>query len=487
MSDFLSKFGYSGPAKENGIVYDSVKVYGWGKTVINGLQHIGAMFGATVLVPILVSGYFGGAGMTVQQALFFAGLGTLIFQLCTFAKVPAFLGSSFAFLGGYSAVANLNTGRFANMSMEEKYPYAAGGVVIAGLLYLVLMSLFKIAGEKRVMKYLPPVVTGPIIICIGASLMGSAINNIVVNPFLAIVAIAVIIFCNVWGKGMLRIIPILMSIVVSYVVALIMHMTGMTNPDGSAIINFSAVASQSLFSVPAPAVLWAKYDVNAIITMVACALPAMVEHIGDINAISSTAKRNYVESPGLHRTLTGDGLATSIAGLFGGPSNTTYGENTGVLAMTKICDPRVMRIAAYGAILLGFSPVVSALISTMPAAIIGGISFVLYGMISIIGVRNLVENKVDFMNNRNLLTASAIFGCGIGITYGLPNGIEILHIGQTSISLSGLALASIFGIIFNAVLNVWSKDGRIKNKYEYGENPRGDENLGIAINAKDDE
>ncbi len=485
MSDFLDEYRNSGPAEENGIVYDSVKVYGWGKTIVNGIQHIGAMFGATVVVPILVSGYYEGAGMTVQQALFFAGLGTLIFQLCTKAKVPAFLGSSFAFLGGYAGVAHMNTGKFASMTMAEKYQYAAGGVVVAGLLYLVLTLLLRLLGEKRVMEYLPPIVTGPIIICIGASLMGSAINNIVKNPFLAFVAIISIVACNVWGKGMIKIIPILMSIVISYAVALVMHFTGMTNPDGTAIMDFSNLAGQALMSAPAPRYLWAKFDLNSSITMAASALPAMVEHIGDINAISSTAKKNYVKDPGLHRTLPGDGLATAIAGFFGGAADTTYGENTGVLAMTKICDPRVMRIAAYGAMLLGLSPVFSVLVSTMPSAIVGGISLVLYGMISSIGIRNLKENDIDFMNSRNLILISVIFSCGVGVTYALPDGVPICQIGDATIALSGLALASILGIFLNAVLNIWSKEGRQKNDYEYGKNPHGDENRGIAINAKD--
>lgn len=475
---FFGKFKYDGPDQADGIVYNSVRVYGWPKTIVLGLQHIVAMSGATIIVPILVAGYFVGIGAKVSTALFFAGVATLFFQLVTFAKVPIFLGSSFAFLGGYQAVANMTNGQFATLSMEEKFQYASGGVVVAGLMYLVLALLMKLAGTKRVMKYLPPTVTGPIVVCIGASLFGSAFDNYSQNWILATIAAALIVIFNVRGKGIIKIIPILMSAVISYAIAVVMHLLGFTNADGSAIINTAAINGASL--IGPPSIVKPMWELNSTITMVVCALPAMVEHIGDINAVSIAAKRSFTKFPGLHRTLLGDGAGTSIAGIFGGFPNTSYGENTGVVAITKNADPRGHRIAAYGAIILGCSPLISAAIGTIPTAIIGGISLALYGMISIIGFRNLIENKTDFMNERNLWVAVFIIAFGIGVTYRYPNGIAIPH---TTISLSGLALASIIGILLNAILNVWSKSGRDLEKRNYGDDAYADANRGIALSS----
>lgn len=425
------------------------------KMAILGLQHMFAMFGATILVPILVNSYFHGEGLSVQVTLFFAGIGTLLFHVLSKFKVPAFLGSSFAFLGGFSTVAELDTGKFANMTYGEKLPYACGGIVVAGLLYLVLALLIKCIGIKRVMRYLPPIVTGPIIICIGLSLASSAIGNASMCWPLAIVAFAVVIIFNIFGKGFSRIIAILLGVVISYVFAIILQSLGVTNADGSSIINTSSVLSSSVVGVPDFFI--AKFDLTAILVMAPIAIATMMEHIGDISAISATTKNNFLSDPGLHRTLVGDGLATSLAGMFGGPANTTYGENTGVLALTGNHDPKVIRIAAGYAIVLSFIPILSNIIGTMPTAIIGGISFILYGMISAIGIRNITENKVDLSKPRNLIIAAVILVCGLGFTDGLT-----FHVGTTDITLTALAIASIFGIVLNAILP--GKD------YEFNEN-----------------
>lgn len=425
------------------------------KMAILGLQHMFAMFGATILVPILVNSYFHGEGLSVQVTLFFAGIGTLLFHVLSKFKVPAFLGSSFAFLGGFSTVAELDTGKFANMTYGEKLPYACGGIVVAGLLYLVLALLIKCIGIKRVMRYLPPIVTGPIIICIGLSLASSAIGNASMCWPLAIVAFAVVIIFNIFGKGFSRIISILLGVVISYVFAIILQSLGVTNVDGSSIINTSSVLSSSIVGVPDFFI--AKFDLTAILVMAPIAIATMMEHIGDISAISATTKNNFLSDPGLHRTLVGDGLATSLAGMFGGPANTTYGENTGVLALTGNHDPKVIRIAAGYAIVLSFIPILSNIIGTMPTAIIGGISFILYGMISAIGIRNITENKVDLSKPRNLIIAAVILVCGLGFTNGLT-----FHVGTTDITLTALAIASIFGIVLNAILP--GKD------YEFNEN-----------------
>ena len=431
-----------------------------------------AMFGATILVPILVNNYFNGEGLSIQVTLICAGLGTLFFHLCSKLKVPAFLGSSFAFLGGFETVSKLNTGIFADMTMGEKLPYACGGIVVAGVLYLILALVIKLIGVKKVMRFLPPVVTGPIIICIGLSLAPSAVTNASTNWLLAIIALGTIIVFNIWGKGMFKIIPILMGVVVSYVVALVLHAFGVTNPDGSAILNFAGVQAANWVGLP-PFQLF-KFDITAILVMAPIALATMMEHIGDISAISATTGENFIEDPGLHRTLIGDGLATSLAAMVGGPANTTYGENTGVLELSKVYDPKVIRLAAVYAIVLSFIPKMAEVIGSMPSAIIGGVSFMLYGMISAIGVRNVVENKVDFTKSRNLIIAAIILVCGLGFSSGLT-----FTIAGTSITLTGLAIAALAGIILNVILP--------GNDYEFGANPDKDHNRGVNMKPNFDE
>ena len=436
------------------------------KMLVLGLQHMFAMFGATILVPILVDGYFEGEGLSIQVTLICAGLGTLFFHLCAKLKVPAFLGSSFAFLGGFQTVANLDTGIFAGMSMGEKLPYACGGIVVAGALYLVLALIIKVIGVKKVMRFLPPVVTGPIIICIGLSLAPSAVSNASTNWLLAIIAFGTIVIFNIWGKGMFKIIPILMGVVISYVAAIIFNAFGMTNADGSAILSFAGVQSASWVGLP-PFQL-CKFDITAILVMAPIALATMMEHIGDMSAISATVGEKYIEDPGLHRTLIGDGLATALSALVGGPANTTYGENTGVLELSKVYDPRVIRLAAVYAVILSFIPKMAEVIGSIPSAIIGGVSFMLYGMISAIGVRNVVENKVDFTKSRNLIIAAVILVSGLGFSGGLT-----FNVFGTPITLTGLAIAAILGILLNAILP--------GNDYVFGSNPSGDATRGVDM------
>ena len=434
-------------------IYDA-RGLGIPRMLLLGLQHLFAMFGATVLVPILVSSY--GLPLSIQTTLLFAGLGTLLFHLCTKLKVPAFLGSSFAFLGGFEAVSQLNVGKFADMTGEEKLPYALGGIVVAGLLYLVLALLFKLVGAKKVMRFFPPIVTGPIIILIGLNLSGTAINNASTNWWLALVAIVVIIVANIWGKGMIKIIPILLGVVVSYIVALIFGQ-----------VDFTAMHEAKLVGLQHFVI--AKFDITSILVMAPIAIAAMMEHIGDVSAISSTTGKNFIEDPGLHRTLLGDGLATAVAGMFGGPANTTYGENTGVLALSKVYDPRVIRLAALYAIILSFSPKFDALVNSIPAAIVGGVSFVLYGMISAVGVRNVVENRVDLTKSRNLIIAAVIFVSGLG--FSSVGGITFT-VGSADITLTGLAIAALAGVVLNAILP--------GNDYEFGASVAGDKSADLG-------
>ena len=432
-------------------IYDARQL-GTPRMLILGLQHMFAMFGATVLVPILVQGY--GLPLSIQTTLLFAGLGTLLFHVCTKFKVPAFLGSSFAYLGGFSTVATMPA--YEGMDPELKLAYALGGIVIAGLLYLVLALLFKLLGAKKVMRYFPPIVTGPMIIMIGLNLSGSAINNASTCWWLALVAMAIIVVANIWGKGMVKIIPILLGVVGSYIVALV-----------AGKVDFSAVNSASIIGLQKFVI--AKFDVSAILVMAPIAIAAMMEHIGDISAISSTTGKNFIEDPGLHRTLVGDGLATAFAGMFGGPANTTYGENTGVLALSKVYDPRVVRLAAIYAIILSFSPKFDALVNSIPAAIVGGVSFILYGMISAVGVRNIVENQVDLTKSRNLIIAAVMFVSGLG--FSSVGGITFT-VGDAAVTLSGLAIAALCGVILNAILP--------GNDYVFGVSVEGDKSADLG-------
>lgn len=420
-------------------IYDGFKELGTGKMLILGFQHVFAMFGATVLVPLLT-------GLSVSVTLFCAGIGTIWFYIITKRKIPIFLGSSFAFIAAFGSIANGD---------KELMPYATLGVVCAGLIYVVLAILFAIFGAKKVMKLFPPVVTGPVIILIGLILAATAVSSASANWILAVIAIAIVICVNLFGKGMIKILPILIGILGAYVVGCIVTAI---KPDlfGLPWIDWSPLVGSKIVDVP-PFVEYTPlrflfgaqaFDsaiaTNAIVTFVVVALAAMVEHIGDICAISATCGKNFIADPGLTRTLLGDGIGTSIAGLFGGPANTTYSENTGVVALTKVYDPKVMLIAAVMTIILSFVSIFDAFINTIPWSIIGGISMVLYGMISATGVRTIVENKVDFTNMRNILVAALILVCGLGFN------AHPLVIGR--LTFGGLAVAAVVGIVVNAIL-----------------------------------
>ena len=418
----------------NEAIYDA-RVFGVPKMMVLGFQHMFAMFGATVLVPALT-------GLSVSATLLFAGLGTLLFHFLTKGKVPAFLGSSFAYLAGYAAI--------APNGEKELLPYACAGVACSALLYFILAGLIKAFSVEKVMKFFPPIVTGPIIIAIGLTLSASAITNCSADWLVAIVAIVIVIACNIWGKGMIRIIPIILGVLGSYAVGALRHDVDFSAIRDAAWIGLPFHMNDTVFSIFQN--LDSTLLINAIITIMPIALATMVEHIGDICAISSTVGKNFIKDPVLHITLCGDGAATLIASLFGAPANTTYGENTGVLSLTKVFDPRVIRIAAYLAILFSFSPKFAAVVSSMPTATIGGVSLVLYGMISAVGVRNLVENHVDFSKSRNVIIAALILVLAIGIKYFNASGAISFTIGTVTISLTGLAVAAVIGIVLNAVL-----------------------------------
>ncbi len=425
-----------------------------------GFQHMFAMFGATVLVPAQT-------GLSVSATLLFAGLGTLLFHLITKGKVPAFLGSSFAFLGGYFAVAGME--QFADGTMNW-IPYAGVGVAVAGLIYCVVAALFKVLGPEKVMRFFPPIVTGPIIICIGMILANSAINNCATNWWIAILAVAIVVIFNIWGKGMLKIIPILLGVVGSYLVAALCGQVDFTTVKDAAWIGIPFQMKDTTFSLIGN-VDWSTL-VTVILTMAPIALATMMEHIGDMSAISSTVGKNFIKDPGLHRSLLGDGLATALAALFGAPANTTYGENTGVLALTRVYNPAVVRMAAVLAVIFSFCPKFAALISCMPAATIGGVSMILYGMISAVGVRNIVENQVDFTKSRNVIIAAVIMSLALGINFSTAGAIAF-SVGSVNISLSGLAVASLVGIILNAVLP--------GNDYVFGQNEQGDQSVNFKV------
>ena len=452
--------------RENQEAVFDARVLGKPRMFVLGLQHLFAMFGATVLVPALT-------GLNVSTTLLFAGIGTLLFHLITGRKVPAFLGSSFAFLGAYGLVTASGT--------AVPLTYSSFGVAVAGLLYLVLALMFKVFGTARVMRFFPPIVTGPVIIAIGLTLSGTAIGSCSGNWVVALTAIFVVVICNIWGKGMVKIVPILLGVVASYAVSMLV------DPASRAVVA-QTVAEAKWIGLP---IVWnqtafsifnqdldAGMLINTVITIAPIALATIVEHVGDMCAISSTVGKNYVADPGLHRTLVGDGLATTVSALFGGPANTTYGENTGVLALSKVYDPKVVRLAAVFAVVLSFCPKFAALIVAMPAATMGGVSLVLYGMISSVGVRNVVENQVDFTKSRNVLIAAMILVLAIGLKYGTGavQGI-VLSLGSVHITLSGLAVAAIVGIAMNAILP--GKD------YEFGVNAQGDKSVNFG--AREDQ
>ncbi len=416
-------------------IYDAREL-GTGKMVVLVILLLFAMVCATAVLPVLT-------GLSVSTTLLFAGLGTLLFHLITKRKVPAFLGSSFAFLAGYMTI--------APNKEPELLPYACFGVAVAGLMYLVLAGLFKAFGANKVMKYFPPIVTGPIIIAIGLNLSQSAVDNCATNWLVALTAVVIVVICNIWGRGMIKIIPIIMGVIGSYLVAAVLGLIDFTPVAEAAWIGLPIGWNRTVFGIFTSGNVNTSLLLTAVITILPISFATMMEHIGDISAISSTVGRNYIQEPGLHRTLTGDGLATAVASLFGAPANTTYGENTGVLTLTKVYDPAVIRLAAVFAIILSFCPKFAAVIEVMPAATMGGISLVLYGMISAVGVRNIVETKVDFSKSRNVIIAALILVLSIGINYSSAGSVGFTA-GALTISFSGLAVGSFVGIVLNAIL-----------------------------------
>ena len=381
------------------------------------------MFGATTLVGILT-------GIPIGMTLFCAGVGTLLFHFITGGKVPVFLGSSFAFLAAFATVAPLINGQ----PNAEKLPYAFGGVVAAGGVYLIFAALFRLFGKERVMKLFPPVVCGVMILLIGVILAPTAVSMAATNWLLAIIAIVVVSGCAVFGRGMVKIIPIILGIVIAYAIACIggwANLKGFTGP-----------------AFALPTFVLPKFEINAIITFAVVALASILEHIGDVSAVGALTGKNYIEDPGLHRTLVGDGLATSLAGFLGGPSNTTYSECTGTMALTGQKNPSIMRKAAIIAIVLGCVPFIGFVLGSIPTAIIGGVSFMLYGMISVVGLRHLIDNKVDFSISKNTIIAAVMLVAGLGFNAHPLN----IPVGSTVISLGGLAMAALLGVITNLIL-----------------------------------
>lgn len=408
--------------KQHEPIRNALEQLGTGKTILLGMQHTFTMFGATVLVPILT-------GMSVSVALFMAGICTLIGHFIMKNRVPVFLGSSFAFIAPIIAVVEMVK---ANGGADGAQ-YAAGGIVIAGLIYAIFAILIYLFGVEKVVSFFPPIVTGPMIMVIGLNLAPTAIGMASENWLLAIVAFAVVVAVNIFAKGFLQVIPVITGLIVGYVVAVI---TGN--------VDFTAVGQAAWVGFPDFAI--AKFDLSYIMVIAPVAFATIVEHIGDVIAIGATVEDDFTKDPGLHRTMLADGLMTALSSFVGGPANTTYSENTGVLALTRVWDPLVMKIAAIFAIILGGVPKIAALISTIPGSVIGGISIVLFGMIASIGLRTVVENKVDFSKSRNLIIAATILVLGIG------GAVLPFKIGSFSLSLQGMGLAAIVGIILNKIL-----------------------------------
>ena len=421
--------------EQKNAIYDARQL-GTPRMLILGVQHIFAMFGATVLVPLLT-------GLDVSTTLLFAGIGTLLFHFISKWNVPAFLGSSFAFLGGYASVKEMGVSQ--GLTETLALDYACLGVACTGIMYFIMAALIRSFGVKKILKFFPPIVTGPMVIAIGLVLSGSAIANCQTNWLLAIIAIITVIGTSVWGKGIIKIIPVLLGVIVSYVIAICMGEVDFSPLAEAAWVGFPISKERTVLAVFEDSNT--TLMLSTILAVMPIAFATIMEHIGDMFAISSTVGKDFLVEPGLHRTLTGDGVATAIASVFGAPANTTYGENTGVLNLTKVFDPKVIRIAAVLAILLAFCPKFACLVQLMPAATIGGVSLILYGMISAVGVRNLIEEKVDMKSSRNVFVSALILVLAIGVKYGADDNIAI-----GPIHLSGLAIAAIVGIILNAIM-----------------------------------
>lgn len=394
------------------------------KRTVLALQHLIAMFGATVLVPILT-------GLNPSIALFSAGIGTLIFHLCTKGKVPVFLGSSFAFIPVMLTVKEMYNGDLS---------YAQGGMMVAGFIYVILSFTVKKIGADKIKKYLPSQVVGPMIIVIGMKLIPTALNMASENFLIAGVTLLTALFVNFRGKGFFKQLSILTAVVVGYLLSLKLDIVDLS------LIKESPIISAPPFNLP-------KFDLGAIATIAPVVLAVFMEHIGDITTNGQVVGKNFIEDPGLNRTLLGDGLATIAASLIGGPANTTYGENTGVLAITKNYDPSVLRLAAVFAIILGFVSKIGALLSSIPTSVMGGISIMLFSMISLIGVKTIKNDKVK-LNFKNILVMATILVIGLGSgviekRFGIAIGIPITK----TVKITGLSFAAIIGVLLNGLLN----------------------------------
>ncbi|MDF2589120.1 MAG: putative rane protein [Anaerocolumna sp.] len=406
------------------------------KKIVLGIQHVLAMFGATVLVPALT-------GLNTSITLFCAGAGTLLFHWITKKKVPVFLGSSFAFMGGIIAV--IGESRIGDPDFLDKLAAVKGALIIAGLIYALFSLLIKLVGYEKVNKLLPPIVTGPIIIVIGLRLSSVAINSAFYDNgqfslkslLVTVIVLATVICISVFAKGIYNLMPILFAIIVGYIVCIPLGFVNLDPVRNSEIISImDANIRAQLFLAPA-------FELDAILAIAPIALVTLIEHVGDITTNSAVVGKNFMVDPGVHRTILGDGLATAFAGLLGGPANTTYGENTGVLAVTKNYDPSVIRIAAIIAMILGIIGKFGGFVTSIPVPVTGGISIVLYGMISSVGVRILINSRLNFGNSRNLMIAALIFVLGIGC--------DSIPITET-VTISGLALAAIVGMILALIL-----------------------------------
>ncbi len=401
------------------------------KRIILGVQHLFAMFGSTVLVPALT-------GLNVSVTLICAGLGTLLFHIITKHQVPVFLGSSFAYIAALQVV--IGTVPSESYAGNTGIAYAQGGIIVSGAIYLVMSLLVKLVGTERVRSFFPPVVVGPVIVVIGVTLAPTGISSASQNWFIAIFVLLVIVVATCFAKGFFKLVPILIGLILGYLVSLICDLL---NVFPEKLIDFSTVSQAPVF-IDFSTFTLPQFDPHAIALIAPIALVTFLEHIGDITTNGSVVGQDFFKKPGLNRTLMGDGVASVLAGLLGGPPNTTYSENTGVLAVTRVYDPVVLKIAAVFAIILGLFGKFGAVLASIPDPVKGGMSIILFGMIAAVGMRTMVDAKVDFSKSRNLLI------CGLILVFGL--GTSAVNISLFGLQFSGLFVAVLVGVIANKIL-----------------------------------
>lgn len=401
-----------------------------GKKLLLGLQHLFAMFGATVLVPALT-------GLNPSIALLCAGIGTLLFHVITKHKVPVFLGSSFAYIAALQAV--IGTVENAAYTGPKGIPYAQGGIIVSGLVYLLLAGVVMLVGVERVRKFLPPIVVGPVIVVIGITLAPTGIDMASQNWFIAVLVLAVIILVSCFAKNFFKLVPILIGLLAGYIACLICDALHLFPEQ---LVNLSLISEAGWF-IDTAAFTLPKFDLQAILMIAPIAIVTFMEHVGDITTNGSVVGKDFFTDPGLHRTLAGDGIASAVAGLIGGPPNTTYSENTGVLAVTKVYSAFVIKIAAIFAIVLGLIGKLGAVLNSIPNAVKGGMSIMLFGMIASVGMRTLVDAKLDFQHSRNLIICALILVFGLGMSQGITIG---------PMTFSGLFVATLVGIVSNKIL-----------------------------------